>query len=433
MFILVVNENVPRNSVGQLLEADETGTEKYLYGEVDAFRTNYRKSKRGQVAKLVICGKLTYTDAEQLDPMFDGTTAFKIQEENVFDRVREWIAEQLKNTGTKPDQQPITPVKTATTTPKTTHPSVQQVTPALNYDKNEFNISGTTLIKYLGNKSDVQIPYGVTGIANRAFKENIRLKTVDIPNTVTWIGDYAFTDCKNLTTLTIPDSVIEVGTSIVGSCTNLESIYIGKNLSKVGLYFLHLCDNLKSIKVSSDNKTLIDKGNCLIDTKTNTLLEGCECSVIPLDEGILYIRECAFSYREEIKEMVIPSSVTKIAQDSFDYMKKLTKLAVADGNSVYHSSGNCVIETESKTLVVGCNSSIIPDDGSVTCISTYAFAGSNITALTIPHSIEKIEKNAFKNCTQLRRVKIPKKLVVDEYALEENFGIIYKYIHIIKT
>lgn len=429
LFVLVVNENVPRNSVGQLLEADETGTEKYLYGEVDAFRTNYRKSKRGQVAKVVICGKLTYAEAEQLDPMFGGTTAFKIEEQNVFDRVREWIANQLKNTGTKSVQQPIPPVNPATTTPKTVPPSVKQVTPIVNYDKNEFNISGTTLIKYLGSKSDVQIPYGITKIGDRAFKDNIRIKTIDIPDTVSLIDDYAFDHCTNLTRLTIPDGVTEIGTSVVGNCKKLEAIYIGKNLSKVGLYFLHLCNNLKSINVSSDNKILSDKGNCLIDTKTHTLLEGCQRSVIPLDANIVSIRERAFTYRYEIEEIVIPSSVTHIAQDSFDYMKKLTNLVVADDNIVYHSSGNCVIETKNKTLVVGCNSSIIPNDGSVTCIAANAFSGSNIPAITIPDSIEKIEKNAFDHCLQLVNVQIPQKLVVDDYVLEEIFGHAYKYIN----
>ena len=66
-------------------------------------------------------------------------------------------------------------------------------------------------------------------------------------------------------------------------------------------------------------------------------------------------------------------------------------ITVADGNTVYHSAGNCLIETESKTLVLGCKNSVIPTDGSVTSIGEYAFYGcTSFTSVTIPSSVTSI-------------------------------------------
>ena len=67
-----------------------------------------------------------------------------------------------------------------------------------------------------------------------------------------------------------------------------------------------------------------------------------------------------------------------------------------------------MIATESKTLVLGCKTSVIPSDGSVTSIGGYAFYEcSGLTSITIPDSVTSIGSYAFYGCGGLTSIAIP--------------------------
>ena len=105
--------------------------------------------------------------------------------------------------------------------------------------------------------------------------------------------------------------------------------------------------------------------------------------------------------------VTIPDSVTSIGPWAFEGCTGLTSITVAKGNTKYHSAENCLIETESKTLIAGCKNSIIPTDGSVTSIGERAFYGcTGLTSVTIPDSVTSIGDDAFNNCKGLTSVTI---------------------------
>ena len=113
-----------------------------------------------------------------------------------------------------------------------------------------------------------------------------------------------------------------------------------------------------------------------------------------------------------LKSIQIPACVTTIDSGIFSNCDNLTSVTIAQNNPVYHSSGNCIIETASKTLIAGCSASVIPADGSVICIDYSAFDGIHgLKNLVIPESITKILDGAFRNCTSLESIQFPDSLI----------------------
>ena len=122
------------------------------------------------------------------------------------------------------------------------------------------------------------------------------------------------------------------------------------------------------------------------------------------DRGVLFAAACYTPsidrYLYDTNKIVIPATVTGFEQgglwENIDSERIIESIIVKEGNPVYHSAGNCLIETESKTLILGCKNSIIPDDGSVEKIDRFAFAECNgLKSLHIPASVKEIDNGAF--------------------------------------
>ncbi len=70
----------------------------------------------------------------------------------------------------------------------------------------------------------------------------------------------------------------------------------------------------------------------------------------------------------------------------------LENITVAEGNPVYHSAGNCVIETATGRVIFCTSASVIPSDGSATTLASEAYnIGDDASYLVIPTAITAIE------------------------------------------
>lgn len=303
----------------------------------------------------------------------------------------------------------------------------------------------------------IDIPSGVKEIGDSAFKGCGAIVSVTIPDGVTSIKNNTFKDCCGLIDLDLGNGVESIENGAFASCHTLKNVSIGSKLSSFSNYAFSDCGNIETINVSSENVKYHGVNNCLIETAAKKLVLGCKSSVIPTDGSVAVIGHSAFrcsglqrmnipacittigsyafEYCAELIEIHIPDSVTVISSGAFRYCEKLARITipknvesigkdsfsgcvdlsiitVASENLRYHSKGNCLIETDKKTLVLGCKNSVIPTDGSVAAIGDDAFYGcAKLTNITIPYKVTTIGFDAFYDCYKLRSIVIPENVV----------------------
>ena len=174
----------------------------------------------------------------------------------------------------------------------------------------------------------VSIPDSVTSIGQYTFAACTSLTRVTIPSSVTSIGSNAFSGCTSLTSVTIPSSVTSIGSNAFYNCNSLTRVTIPSSVIIIGSNAFHNCNSLVSITVDSNNSMYDSRNNCnaIIETATNTLIAGCENTVIP--NSVTSIGSGAFSGCTSLTSVTIPNSVTSIGSDAFHNCTSLTSVTV---------------------------------------------------------------------------------------------------------
>ena len=147
-------------------------------------------------------------------------------------------------------------------------------------------------------------------------------------------------------------------------------------------------------------------------TYTVSGYEGTATKVVILSEHngfpVVGISEYAFADCFGLTSITIPESVKSISPDAFYNCSGLSSITVHDNNSAYYSSGNCLIERYTAKIILGCKTSVIPQEGDIVRIGDYAFSGcTGLTSITIPHGVDSIGVHAFEGCSSLTSITIP--------------------------
>ena len=300
--------------------------------------------------------------------------------------------------------------------------------------------------------TSVTIPNSVTSIDSNAFYNCSGLTSVSIPNSVTKIGDEAFYKCSGLTSVTIPNSVTSIGERAFYGCTGLtevnildgtktlsfgdddscfyrcplEKLYLGRNFSynspyyspfrykttlkeltignsvtSIGLEAFAYCSGLTSINVESGNSKYDSRDNCnaIIETGTNTLIVGCQNTMIP--NSVTSIGRSAFRGCGLTELIILDGTKTLFVDNSFTDCS-IEKLYL--GRNLSYNSSDYDSPSESpfsykttlKELTIG---------NSVTSIGEYAFyLCSGLTSVTIGNSVTSIGYEAFYGCSAMTKL-----------------------------
>lgn len=201
---------------------------------------------------------------------------------------------------------------------------------------------GYKLTGYSGMEDEVVVPgsvngYPVTVIGSNAFMSGyIPIRSVTLPDTVKVIEEYAF-----------------------GPCYELESVYLGNSLETIGDYAF--------------------EGTCLRS--------------VTLPDTLRSIGDGAFNCCYDLEELVIPAGVTHIGIGAFPDNSSL-QLSVAEGNTCYQYTQNCLIDLQTKTLIL-CRGPFENLDGMVEVIGPNAFERYSTDILIVPDGVTTISERAF--------------------------------------
>lgn len=201
---------------------------------------------------------------------------------------------------------------------------------------------GCTSLEYISEMLNL------TSIGNSAFCGCSSLLAIDIADNVTYIGDYTFSGCSSLTEVTIPDSVTTIGSYAFNENTSMKFLAIGKGVTTIKGYAFYNTTALTEIYYNAaaaattnsmsgtfifsyagqsgdgitiyvgDDVTSIgaymfcpfnDESNQ--DMKINCVIfsEGSKCT--SLGRGL-------FEYNTYMKYVVLPPSITDIAEYAFN-------------------------------------------------------------------------------------------------------------------
>ena len=260
-------------------------------------------------------------------------------------------------------------------------------------------ISKSSVKKYSG---DIVIPESV--------------KYSGITCSVTSIGEGAFSYCEGLTSVTIPNSVTSIGEDAFYGCEGLTSVTIGSGVTSIGEDAFYRCRGLTSVHISDIAAW------CNIEFWDNPLsyayhlyLNGEEVKDLIIPNSVTSIGKDAFECCEGLTSVTIPNSVTSIGEGAFGGCDGLISLTI--GSGVTSIGPEAFAECFSLTSVT------IPN--SVTSIGEGAFSGcEGLISLTIGSGVTSIKGWTFENCECLTSVTIPNSVTsIGEGAFEECFSL----------
>lgn len=257
-------------------------------------------------------------------------------------------------------------------------------------------------------------------IEEQAFADCTGLKAINLPESLRFIGEFAFKGCTSLKEIVIPSKIKAIYANTFYA-TGLEKVVLGEKVAEINSSAFALCINLKDIIFNSNLKVIKDSAfmGCeklekldLSNTNVEIIGESAfsknySLNEIKLPVTLLNLGNTSFASCISLASIYIPQYLVDIGTNAFHGCHNLSSIIVDENNLVYACSQNhnAIIEKNTSKLIYALKDYTIEDG--IKIIGTSAFAGTYITKLTLPSSLQIIEQSSFENCVWLKEVIIP--------------------------
>ena len=262
------------------------------------------------------------------------------------------------------------------------------------HDGITYSVTGILRAAFQGcsGLTSVSIPKSVTKIGGNAFDACYALKKVHISDVAAWCNikfeqEFGFTGAQNplryahhlylngeeVKDLVIPNSVTSIGNYVFYGLEGIESVSIPSSVTSIGKYAFYYCSGLTTVHISD-------------------IAAWCGIKFGNYDANPLQYAHRLYLNGEEVRDLVIPNSVTSIGDWAFDGCSGLTSVTIPNS-----------VESIGESAFAYCSGLIsvtIPNN--VTSIGNYAFNGcSGLTSVTIGSGVTSIGIRAFAYCPEL--------------------------------
>ncbi len=195
-----------------------------------------------------------------------------------------------------------------------------------------------------------------------------------------WYPDYK----DQIKSLVIEYGITAIGNHAFQGCPNLAQISFPGGVSRIGQYAFYDCDALSSVTISKGTNTMEDR---------------------------------AFAFCDNLTSVSLPSDMYTIGAAPFANCPKLQSITVPEGNSSYCSVEGVLMDAYKTCLIqypVGSPRQSYRVPEKVKIIKEYAFAGSNLTSVTLGSNLTTIRTGAFINSAALTEVSLPESVTAVE-------------------
>ena len=296
----------------------------------------------------------------------------------------------------------------------------------------------------------------ITEIGDNTF-ENLSVRFVTLPASVKKIGSFAFAGCIGLESVEGADAVEALGEGTFKNCAKLKTFalhqtqFIGNNcfdgcsaladvgqldfVKEIGAYAFKDCASLKTVVLNSSMQEISDYAfaesgmiSMILPEAVQVLGQGafmgCEAmTAIQFPAGLHTVKaealrgckkllmadlesttlsavgEYAFADCAAMTEIRLPATVTVIPEGMAQNCTKLTETTLSQ--MALTEIGALAFENCSFA-----GTAVIIPDG-LTVIGDKAFYNCDMSAITLPGTMESIGRNAFAACSSLKEAEIP--------------------------
>lgn len=262
--------------------------------------------------------------------------------------------------------------------------------------------SSIEIVGYVGNEKEISVPssinnLNVVSLGVNCFEGNTTAEVIKLNSNITSVGEGAFKNCTALKELKSGDALETLGVSMFEGCTSLESYQIPDAVTAIPEKCFAGCTSLTEVK---EHKNLKDVA---ADSFVGSAWENAK------EDGPLNFGRVLYSYKGEVKDMVIPEGVSIIEDYAFlgcDFIETVTLGEDVEEIGLY-AFQNCV------------NLKSVAVDDAMGVVSAGAFKGCTaLTSIDFSDStLATLGYESFADCTSLAEVKLSETLSeIGDYA-----------------